>query len=105
VTVAAPREFVPGQRSEVTVRLTRSGSATLALVRLALQVPQGWTASPTGPTSFTNVSPTQSPQVTFNVSPPSWAPQTSVTVHATAALGPDAQREAGVSSNVVAQAG
>ena len=104
VTVAAPREFVPGQHSEVTVRLTRSGSATLALVRLALQVPQGWTASPTGPTSFTNVSPTQSPQVTFNVSPPSWAPQTSVTVHATAALGPDAQREAGVSRNVVAQA-
>jgi beta-glucosidase len=104
VIVDAPREFVPGQSGQVTVRLTRSGSATLPLVRLALQLPQGWTATPTGPTSFTQVSPAQSPQATFTVTPPSWAPVTSATVHATATLGPDAQREAGVTSNVVTQA-
>ena len=58
VIVDAPREFVPGQSGQVTVRLTRSGSATLPLVRLALQLPQGWTATPIGPTTFTQVGPT-----------------------------------------------
>jgi beta-glucosidase len=104
VIVDAPREFVPGQAGQVSVRLTRSGNATLPQVRLALQLPQGWTATSAGPTSFTNVSPTQSPQVTFKVTPPSWAPVTSVTIHATANLASDAQREDGVTSNVVAQA-
>ncbi len=104
VIVDAPREFVPGQSGQVTVRLTHSGSATLPSVRLALQLPQGWTAAPIGPTTFTHVAPQQSPQASFKVTPPAWAPMTSATIHATADLGPDAQREAGVSTNVVAQA-
>jgi beta-glucosidase len=104
VVVDAPREFVPGQSGLVTVRLTHSGSATLPWVRVALQVPQGWTTTPTGSTTFTHVAPSQSPQAAFRVTPPSWAPLTSVTIHATADLGPNAQREAGVTSRLVAQA-
>ena len=105
VIVDAPREFVPGQSGQVTVRLTHSGSATLPLVRLALQLPQGWTATPIGiHRRLQHVGPQQSPQASFMVTPPSWAPLTSATIHATANLGPDAQREAGVTSNLVAQA-
>ena len=49
-------------RSTVTVRLTRSGNETLSAVRLALQVPQGWTVQAVGPTVFHNVTPSQSPR-------------------------------------------
>jgi beta-glucosidase len=104
VIVHAPREFVPGSGSRVTVKLTGSGTATLAAVRLALQLPQGWTALPVGPTTFTHVGPARTPHAAFIVTPPAWAPLTSATVHATAELGPDATREAGVTSTLVATA-
>jgi beta-glucosidase len=104
VIVHAPREFVPGSGSRVTVKLTSSGSATLAAVRLALQLPQGWTALPLGPTTFTHVGPARTPRAAFIVTPPAWAPLTSATVHATAELGPDATREAGTTSTLVASA-
>jgi beta-glucosidase len=105
VIVHAPREFVRGSGSRVSVRLTGSGTATLASVRLALQLPQGWTALPVGPTRFTHVGPARTPHSAFIVTPPGWAPLTSATVHATAQLGPDATREAGVTSTLVASAG
>jgi beta-glucosidase len=104
VIVHAPREFVPGAGSRVSVRLTGSGTATLASVRLALQLPQGWTALPVGPTRFSHVGPARTPHAAFIVTPPAWAPLTSATVHATAQLGPDATREAGVTSTLVASA-
>jgi beta-glucosidase len=100
VTVHAPSTFTPGQGARVRVHLTRSGNATLPKVSLAVQVPQGWTVQPLGRTTFTNVSPSQAPRAAFIVTPPSWAPLTSATVHATAQLGPDAQREAGVSTTL-----
>ncbi|HWD68812.1 MAG TPA: glycoside hydrolase family 3 C-terminal domain-containing protein [Solirubrobacteraceae bacterium] len=104
VIVHAPREFVPGQGSRVSVKLTSSGTATLRGVQLSLQLPQGWTASPLGPTTFVSVGPSQTPHAAFIVTPPAWAPLASATVHATAQLGPDAQRQAGVTSTLVAQA-
>ena len=96
VVITAPSRLRLGRGSRVTVRLTRSGDETLARVRLALQVPQGWTVQPLGRTVFTNVSPSQTPRARFIVTPPSWAPVTNSVVHATAELSPDAVREAGV---------
>jgi beta-glucosidase len=103
VTVHAPTAFTPGHGARVRVHLTRSGNATLPKVTLAVQVPQGWTVQPIGRTTFTNVSSSQAPRASFIVTPPSWAPLTSATVHATAQLGPDAQREAGVTTTLMTQ--
>ena len=96
VVIHAPSRFHLGVGSNVTVRLTRSGNETLPTVRLALQVPQGWTVSPLGATVFHNVLPSQALKAKFVVTPPSWYPVTDAVVHATADLSSDAQREAGV---------
>jgi beta-glucosidase len=99
VTVSAPATMQPGQAASVRVTLTAAGSATLHSVRLALQLPQGWKAVPTGPAVFGSVSPGSAPAVTFLVTPPGYAPNASAVVHATATMG-DLQREAGVSVTV-----
>jgi beta-glucosidase len=99
VTVSAPSTMQPGQSAAVRVTLTAAGDATLNAVRLALQLPEGWTAKPTGPTVFGSVAPGQAPAVTFMVTPPSYAPNASAVVHATATTG-DWLREAGVSTTV-----
>ncbi len=100
VSIAAPGTITPGTPSTVTVSLSADGNQALFGVRLALQLPQGWTATPLGRTTFAYVSPTATPTVSFAVTPPSWAPNTNSVVHATAQLGPDAVREAGVSVTV-----
>ena len=61
---------------------------------------QGWSSQAIGSASFANVTPTQVPTATFRVTPPTWGPAVIATVHATASLGPAAQREAGVSVTV-----
>ncbi len=99
VTVSAPSAMQAGKVSAVRVKLTASGNATLLGVRLALQLPQGWRAIPTGPTVFGFVPPGAAPAVTFLVTPPDYAPNASAVVHATATMG-DLQREAGVSVTV-----
>ncbi len=99
VTVSAPPAMQPGKAAAVRVTLTAAGTATLFNVRLALQLPQGWTARPTGPTVFVSVGPRQAPAVTFLVTPPRYAPNASAVVHATATTG-DWLREAGVSVTV-----
>jgi beta-glucosidase len=99
VTVSAPSTMQPGQAAAVRVALTAAGDATLNAVRLALQLPEGWTAKPTGPTVFGSVAPGQAPAVTFMVTPPSYAPNASAVVHATATTG-DWLREGGVSTTV-----
>jgi len=99
VTVSAPSTMQPGQAAAVRVTLTAGGDATLNAVRLALQLPQGWTAKPTGPATFGSVAPGQAPAVTFVVTPPGYAPNASAVVHATATTG-DWLREAGVTVTV-----
>ena len=99
VTVSAPSTMQPGQSAAVRVTLTAAGDATLNAVRLALQLPEGWTAKPTGPTVFGSVAPGRAPAVTFMVTPPSYAPNASAVVHATATTG-DWLREGGVSTTV-----
>jgi beta-glucosidase len=100
VVVNAPRRIHPGQTKTVKVRLTKGGDETLRGVQVALQLPQGWTAQPIGQTSFGRLASGQAAVVKFRVTPPTWAPSTNSVVHATADLGPDAQREAGVTVTV-----
>ena len=99
VVITAPQAMTPGQPATVQVQLTASGDETLPDVQLALQLPQGWTALPTGPTDFTSVAPGTAPVATFQVTPPSYAPNTSAVVHATATIG-DMTRESGVTITV-----
>ena len=87
VSVSAPSVVHPGKTSVVRVTLTASGSAVLGSVRLALQLPEGWTATPVGPTVFFNVRPGKAQVATFRVTPPSYAPNATATVHATATAG------------------
>jgi beta-glucosidase len=99
VSVSAPSAMQPGQASTVRVTLSAAGDATLHAVRLALQLPQGWTAKPAGPTVFGIVRPGDAPSATFTVTPPGYAPNASAVVHATATTG-DWLREAGVNVTV-----
>jgi beta-glucosidase len=99
VSVSAPSVVHPGKTSVVRVTLTASGSAVVGSVRLALQLPEGWTATPVGPTVFFNVRPGKAPVATFRVTPPSYAPNATATVHATATSG-SWMREAGVTVTV-----
>jgi beta-glucosidase len=99
VSVSAPSAMQAGKASTVRVTLSAAGDATLDHVRLALQLPPGWKAVPTGPTAFNHVGPGDAPSATFWVTPPSYAPNASAVVHATATIG-DLQREAGVSVTV-----
>jgi beta-glucosidase len=100
VQIQSPSTMQAGKPSTVTVTLTRSGNATLRGVTLALQLPQGWKATPVGRSTFGTVAPSAAPATSFKVTPPKYAPATNATVHATAALGADAVREAGVSVGV-----
>jgi beta-glucosidase len=99
VVITAPSTMQPGQAATVQVQLTASGDQTLADVQLALRLPEGWTATPVGPTQFTSVAPGTAPAATFQVTPPSYAPNATAFLHATATIG-DMLREAGVSVTV-----
>jgi beta-glucosidase len=87
VMITAPSTMTPSQASTVQVQLTAGGDETLPDVQLALQLPQGWTATPAGSTDFTSVAPGTAPTATFQVTPPSYAPNASAVVHATATSG------------------
>jgi beta-glucosidase len=100
VEIQAPSTMAPGTTSTVKVHLTSDGDARLRDVRLALQVPSGFTVQPVRRTAFANLRPQQSPTAVFRVAAPVWAPAENITVHATANLGRFAQREAGVNVGI-----
>jgi beta-glucosidase len=101
VTIHAPRNIEPGHTATVRVRLTRGGGdETLRDVIISLQLPQGWTQHVIGSSAFNHLGARQAAVTEFRVTPPSWEPATNEVVHATAQLGPDAQRQAGVSVGV-----
>jgi beta-glucosidase len=100
VVITAPKTVQPGKAARVTVRLTASGDEALKNVRLALQLPQGWTVKPVGSAVFSRVGPSAAPTATFLVRPPAYAPNANAVVHATAVLGPAATRGAGVTVTV-----
>ncbi len=99
VSVSAPSTVRAGRPSSVTVTLGAGGNQVLHGVRLALQLPQGWTAKPAGPAAFGPVAPGQPVRATFTVTPPSGAPAARDVIHATATLG-TASRENGVTVTV-----
>jgi uncharacterized membrane protein len=55
VSVSAPSSVTAGQPARVTVPLNAGGNQVLHAVRLALQLPQGWTAKADGPAVFGTV--------------------------------------------------
>jgi len=99
VSVSAPSTVTAGQTASVKVTLSAGGSQVLHAVRLALQLPQGWSVMATGPTVFGTVAPGQPVTATFTVTPPSDAPNADAVVHATATMG-TATRENGVTVTV-----
>ncbi len=99
VTVSATSAMQAGKAAAVRVTLTAAGTATLHGVRLALQLPQGWRAVPAGPAVFGSVAPGQAAAVTFQVTPPGYAPDATAVVHATATTG-GWLREAGANVTV-----
>jgi beta-glucosidase len=99
VIVSAPSTVRAGQPSTVTVTLGAGGNQVLPDVRLALQLPQGWTSRPGGPVAFGTVAPGEAVTARFTVIPPSGAPDATAVVHATATLGA-ASRENGVTVTV-----
>ncbi len=99
VVVTAPSVMHAGKASAVRVTLTAGGSQTLDGVQLALQLPEGWTVTPAGPAVFGTVRPGKAVAATFRVTPPSYSPDVSQVVHATATMG-NTQREAGISVSV-----
>lgn len=100
VSVRAPSTMAPGVASTVTVRLSASGTQRLNLVRLALQLPQGWRSHPLGRATFIGVAPGRALVARFQVIPDPQSPNIDATVHATARLGPDLTRQNGVSTTV-----
>jgi beta-glucosidase len=99
VSVSAPATMSPGKAAVVHVTLSAAGDETLHGVRIALQLPQGWTAVAEGPSVFGDVAASAAVTATFSVVPPSYAPNAQDVVHATATTG-DWQREAGVTVTV-----
>jgi beta-glucosidase len=99
VSVSAPSSVTAGQPARVTVTLSTGGNQVLRGVRLALQLPQGWTARLASPAVFGDVAPGQPATATFTVTPPADAPNASVVLHATATMGA-ASRENGVTVTV-----
>ena len=100
VSVDAPATMSPGVPSTVTVGLSAAGTQTLDHVRLALQLPQGWTAQPLGRVKFTDVAPGEALSAQFQVVPAADSPNLNATIHATAKLGPDLSRESGATVTV-----
>jgi beta-glucosidase len=99
VSISAPATMKPGQAAVVHVTLSASGDETLHSVRIALQLPQGWTAEAVGPAVFGDVASSAAVTATFSVVPASYAPNAQDVVHATATTG-NWQREAGVTVTV-----
>jgi NPCBM-associated, NEW3 domain of alpha-galactosidase len=98
--VSAPSTLSPGVSALVHVRLGAGGSAVLRRVRLALQLPPGFTAQPVRPVVFHGVGPSTVPEATFQVTAPGYTFAQQATVHATADIDGHAQREAGVTATV-----
>jgi beta-glucosidase len=100
VSVSAPSSMTSGTPSTVTVSLSASGTQTLNQVKLALQLPDGWTARPLDRAGFTDVAPGAALSTRFAVVPAAVSLTQNEVVHATASLGPDLARESGTTTQV-----
>ena len=100
VSVSAPSSMASGKAATVTVSLSASGNQTLNQVKLALQLPDGWTAQPLDRARFTDVAPQTALSTRFEVVPAAVSRNQNEVVHATASLGPDLSRESGATTLV-----
>jgi beta-glucosidase len=100
VSVNAPSSIASGTPSTVTVSLSASGTETLNQVKLALQLPDGWTARPLDRAQFTDVAPGTALSTRFEVVPAAVSRNQNEVIHATASLGPDLTRESGTTTQV-----
>ena len=100
VSVTAPKSIASGKPATVTVKLSAAGTETLNRVRLALQLPDGWTAHPLDRARFTDVAPSAALSTRFEVVPAAVSRNQNEVVHATASLGPDLSRESGATTLV-----
>jgi beta-glucosidase len=100
VSVSAPSSMASGTAATVTVSLSASGTQTLNQVKLALQLPDGWTAQPLDRARFTDVAPGTALSTRFEVVPAAVSRNQNEVVHATASLGPDLTRESGATTRV-----
>jgi beta-glucosidase len=100
VSVSAPSSMASGKPATVTVSLSASGTQTLNQVKLALQLPDGWTAQPLDRARFTDVAPGTALSTRFQVVPAVVSRNQNEVVHATASLGPDLSRESGATTLV-----
>jgi beta-glucosidase len=100
VSVSAPSSMPSGTAATVTVSLSASGTQTLNSVKLALQLPDGWTAQPLDRARFADVAPGTALSTRFEVVPAAVSRNQNEVVHATASLGPDLTRESGTTTLV-----
>jgi beta-glucosidase len=100
VSVKAPASMTSGKPSTVTVSLSAAGTQTLNQVKLALQLPDGWTAHALNRARFTDVAPGAAPSTRFQVVPAAVSRNQNEVVHATASLGADLGRESGATTLV-----
>jgi beta-glucosidase len=100
VSVSAPSSMASGKATTVTVSLSASGTQTLNQVKLALQLPDGWTAQALDRARFTDVAPGTPLSTRFEVVPAAVSRNQNEVVHATASLGPDLSRESGATTLV-----
>jgi beta-glucosidase len=100
VSVSAPSSMASGAAATVTVSLSASGTQTLNNVKLALQLPDGWTAQPLDRARFADVAPGTALSTRFEVVPAAVSRNQNEVVHATASLGPDLTRESGATTRV-----
>ena len=88
VTVTVPKSIGAGASGTASVTLSAGGTQTLHGVALALNVPDGWKATPLSSASFTNVLPGQTLTVQFSVTPPAGAVTQNATLYGTANFSP-----------------
>jgi beta-glucosidase len=100
VSVSAPSTMASGKPATVTVSLSASGTQTLNQVKLALQLPDGWTAQPLDRAHFTDVAPGTALSTRFEVVPATVSRNQNEVVHATASLGSDLARQSGATTRV-----
>lgn len=100
VSVSAPSTMASGKSATVTVSLSASGTQTLNQVKLALQLPDGWTAQPLDRARFPDVAPQTALSTRFEVVPAAVSRNQNEVVHATASLGPDLTRQSGATTRV-----
>jgi endo-alpha-N-acetylgalactosaminidase len=74
---AGEEKLLPGAASEVTTKLTSDETAETGAGTVGLEVPEGWTAEATTPAAFDSLAPGKSHSVTWKVTPPADAAESS----------------------------